>query len=137
VAVNIIISEYDVIRKRTEVNIDMKMIAIYSAKNTITNKTDLYSVLNPLTSSLSPSAKSNGDRLASAKTDTENKRNIIASHILTLTCFFWDTSYIRNIIDDKRIIVILTSYLIVCATARTAPNNEYFLFLLHPAPRVP
>ena len=95
-AVNIIISEYDVIRKRTEVNIDMKMIAIYSAKNTITNKTDLYSVLNPLTSSLSPSAKSNGDRLASAKTDTENKRNIIASHILTLTCFFWDTSEIKS-----------------------------------------
>ena len=30
-----------------------------------------------------------------------------------------------------------TSYEIVCATARMAPNNLYLLFLLHPAPRVP
>ena len=102
-------SEYDVIRKSIVVNIDMKMIAIYSAKKTITNNTDLYSVLNPLTSSLSPSAKSNGDRLVSAKIETENKRNIIVSHILTLICFFCETSYIRNIIDDRRIMVMLTS----------------------------
>jgi hypothetical protein len=51
---------------------DIKIIDIYSAKNTITNKTDLYSVLNPDTNSLSPSAKSNGDRFASASTLTAN-----------------------------------------------------------------
>ena len=87
----------------------MKIMAIYSAKKIITKITDLYSVLNPLTSSLSPSAKSKGDRLASARTDTEKSRNIMASHKATLTCFFWDTSYIKNIIEDKRMMVSLTS----------------------------
>lgn len=29
-----------------------------------------------------------------------------------------------------------TSYEIDCATARTAPNIEYLLLLLHPAPRI-
>jgi hypothetical protein len=100
-------------RKSIDVSIDIKIIAIYSAKKTITKITDLYSVLNPLTSSLSPSAKSKGDRFASAKTDTENNKNIIANQLPTLSCFFCDTSYIINIIDDSRIIVILTSYLIV------------------------
>ena len=63
-------------------------------------------MLNPLTSSLSPSAKSKGDRFASASTDTENNKNIIANHLPTLSCFFCDTSYIINIIDDSKIIVI-------------------------------
>lgn len=49
------------------VTIDIKIIAIYSAKNTTTNGIEEYSVLNPETNSLSPSAKSNGDRLVSAK----------------------------------------------------------------------
>ena len=75
-------------RKSIDVSIDMKIIAIYSAKKTITKITDLYSVLNPLTSSLSPSAKSKGDRFDSAKTDTENNKNIIANHLPTLSCFF-------------------------------------------------
>ena len=100
-------------RNSIEVSIDIKIIAIYSARKTITKITELYSVLNPLTNSLSPSAKSKGERLASAKTDTKNNKNIIANHVPTLNCFFCDTSYIINIIDDKRIIVILTSYLIV------------------------
>jgi len=51
----------------TLVTIDIKMMAIYSAKNTTTNGIEEYSVLNPETNSLSPSAKSNGDRLVSAK----------------------------------------------------------------------
>ena len=135
--VNKIVSVKQVFKNNIDVNIDMKIIAIYSAKKIITKRTDLYSVLNPLTNSLSPSAKSKGDRLASAKTETENNKNIIANQTPTPIIFFWDTSYIKNIIDDSKIIDILTSYLIVWATARTAPKSEYFLLLLHPAPRVP
>ena len=107
--VNIIISVKLVIKNNIEVNIDMKIIAIYSAKKIITKITELYSVLNPLTNSLSPSAKSNGDRLDSANTETEKSNNIIVNHIPTLTIFFWETSYIKNIIDDNKIIDILTS----------------------------
>jgi len=43
-----------------------KRIIIYSVMKIIVNKPLLYSVLNPETSSLSPSVKSNGVRLSSA-----------------------------------------------------------------------
>ena len=48
------------------------MIAIYSAKNTTTNGTEEYSVLKPETNSLSPSAKSKGERFVSAKAIIKN-----------------------------------------------------------------
>ena len=51
----------------------MKRIDMYSARKIITKGTDLYSVLNPLTSSDSPSEKSKGERFVSAKVET-NKR---------------------------------------------------------------
>lgn len=54
---------------------DIKIIAIYSAKKIITNKLELYSVLNPETNSLSPSAKSKGDRFDSASKVTVSIRN--------------------------------------------------------------
>lgn len=56
--------------KRTLTTADIKMIDMYSARKIMTKGTDLNSVLNPLTSSDSPSEKSNGDRFVSAKEDT-------------------------------------------------------------------
>ena len=85
------------------------MIAMYSAKKTITNSTDLYSVLNPLTSSLSPSAKSKGERLASAKTLTLNIKNVMSVHAMAAICFSCEVSQRINITDPKTMIVILTS----------------------------
>jgi hypothetical protein len=55
-------------------------ILVYSAIKIRANSPLLYSVLNPDTSSDSPSAKSNGDRLVSAKDVVNhiiNKGNII------------------------------------------------------------
>ena len=91
--VNKIVSVKDDDKKRTAASKDIKIIDMYSAKNTITNKTDLYSVLNPLTSSLSPSAKSKGDRLASARTETEKMRKTIENHVKTGMCFDCLRSY--------------------------------------------
>jgi len=54
------------------VTIDIKIIAMYSAKNTNTKGTEEYSVLNPETNSLSPSAKSKGERFVSAKAIIKN-----------------------------------------------------------------
>ena len=51
------------------------MMDIYSAKKIMTKDTDLNSVLNPLTNSDSPSEKSKGDRLVSAREVMKN-RNI-------------------------------------------------------------
>jgi hypothetical protein len=64
----------------------MKIIDIYSARNTITNSTEEYSVLKPLTSSLSPSSKSKGDRFASAKIETEKSKNPDHIKEITGTC---------------------------------------------------
>jgi len=61
-----------VMKKSTLIIIDKKRIEIYSPKKIIRKQTDLYSVLNPLTSSDSPSEKSKGDRLVSAKEETKN-----------------------------------------------------------------
>jgi len=55
---------------------DIIMIFIYSAMKIIANKPLLYSVLNPDTSSDSPSAKSNGVRLVSAKEVVNQIRKI-------------------------------------------------------------
>jgi len=88
---------------------DMKIIAIYSAKNTITKRTELYSVLNPETSSLSPSAKSKGLRFASASTLTANMRVIAVSHPQALSCFSWVISKKKNSTAPRMIRVILTS----------------------------
>jgi len=71
---------------------DIKRIAIYSAKNTLMNKTELYSVLNPETNSLSPSAKSKGLRFASAKTLTAKSNVMAVSHPHAPICFSCDMS---------------------------------------------
>ena len=62
--------------KRMMEIIDMMMIFMYSAIKIIANIPLLYSVLNPETSSDSPSAKSNGVRLVSAREVVSQIRKI-------------------------------------------------------------
>lgn len=57
------------------VNNLIKIILEYSDKKIKANPPLLYSTLNPLTSSLSPSAKSKGDRLVSAKQEEIQQKN--------------------------------------------------------------
>ena len=52
-------------KKTTEEKKEKNPIEPYSLRKTIANNPAPYSVLNPLTSSLSPSAKSNGARIVS------------------------------------------------------------------------
>jgi hypothetical protein len=69
-------------KKKTAVIIHINTKLVYSAKKKNTNTTDECSVINPLTSSDSASAKSNGALLVSAMelikniTNTGNKGNI-------------------------------------------------------------
>jgi hypothetical protein len=98
----------------------------------------LYSTLKPDTSSDSPSAKSKGVRLVSAKLVINqminNGINIIAIHDNE---FILVKSIVVSIIRAlRRIRDILTSYEMVCATPRKAPNNAYFELDLHPAKKV-
>jgi len=113
---------------------------VYSAIKINANSPLLYSVLKPDTSSDSPSAKSKGDRLVSAR-DVVN-HIINSGSIIRATHDFWYTEIIFQSIEwiisrvDKRISAILTSYEIVCATPRSLPNNEYFEFEHQPAVKI-
>jgi len=115
-------------------------ILVYSAMKIIANSPLLYSVLKPDTSSDSPSAKSNGVRLVSAK--------VVINHIIingkniNITHEYW---YIEIIVISNldrisnaeiRISAIVTSYEIVCATPRSLPSNAYLEFEHHPAMNV-
>jgi len=73
--------------KRILTTADIKMIDMYSAKKIITKGTELNSVLKPLTSSDSPSEKSNGDRFVSASEEIRSitivaKRNVLSADSL-------------------------------------------------------
>lgn len=104
------------------------------------NRPLLYSVLNPDTSSDSPSAKSNGVRLVSA--------NVVVNHIIingNIIILAHDFCFIEIIVQsilckisstEIRISAILTSYEMVCATPRNLPNNAYLEFEHHPAVNV-
>lgn len=58
------------LRKNTIENVENRIILAYSLKKINTNPIDAYSMLNPDTSSDSPSAKSKGVRFVSASSNT-------------------------------------------------------------------
>lgn len=97
-------------------------------------------MLNPDTSSDSPSAKSKGVRFVSAKTvvnhikDKGNRINIGHDHWLKKIWVKLNEDKInRNL---NKIKAILTSYEIVCAILRSDPRRAYLEFEDHPAPSV-
>ncbi len=113
---------------------------MYSAIKIRANKPLLYSVLNPDTSSDSPSAKSNGVRLVSANVVVNhiiNRGNdIIPIHDFCLVEMVVQSIWCSISRVEIKISAILTSYEIVCATPRSLPNSAYFEFEHHPAVNV-
>lgn len=115
---------------------DISRILPYSAINRNANSPPPYSILNPETSSDSPSAKSKGARFVSAR-DLIN--HIVAiGQIIKTNHIVWqeliserlNVSLIIRMVN--KIKAILTSYEIVCAIARVAPRREYFELDAHP-----
>lgn len=99
-----------------------------------------YSVLNPETNSDSPSEKSKGDRLHSAKHEITQQKNTIKlikkkettqSLKKKTTKFKEYNTYTTN----KKHIIITTSYDTHWAEERYLPNKLYLVFLLHPLKR--
>ena len=134
--------EFDIgrVKKNTVDNNLIIIIFVYSAIKINAKAPLLNSVLNPETSSDSPSAKSNGVRFVSAKVvvnHTKNKGRHIRINIILwsdiMECRFRDENAINT---DIKISAILTSYEIVCAILRRAPKSEYLEFDAHPAPSV-
>ena len=115
----------------------IKLSILIPAMNNKENSPLPYSMLNPDTSSDSPSARSNGARFVSAKA--------VVNHILKIgkinnknqkfpCTFLIDRKSNSHLSKITAIIhsAILTSYEIVCATARIAPSKAYFELEAHP-----
>lgn len=120
--------------------IPIAIIFMYSAMKIRAKVPDLYSVLNPETSSDSPSARSKGVRLVSAKDVMIQVMNRGQSIIKNVIEFIF--AKLLNLREDSMIIgvnitrAILTSYEMVCAILRSAPNREYLLLDAHPENKV-
>jgi hypothetical protein len=102
-----------VCNKIVDVTILMNKIFMYSAIKISANALLLYSVLNPDTSSDSPSAKSNGVRLVSANEEINhiilNGKNIIAMHVFWSIIIFVSSIELMQMIVVSIISDILTS----------------------------
>lgn len=109
----------------------------YSARKNSANGPPAYSTLNPETSSDSPSVRSNGARFVSASVETyhiiisgQDVRRIHAPSCVERKVFS-EKPPVKITIDNK-IIPRVTSYEMVCATARRAPIRAYFEFDAQP-----
>jgi len=104
----------------------------YSPRKRKAKDFPLYSVLYPLTNSLSLSLKSNGVRCNSANIlismigkIIQANQSLCSKKLLKLK--------VEYVIDNNRIQNMkVASYLIVLAALRSIPIKEYLLFLLHP-----
>lgn len=127
--------------KRITVNAFIIIILVYSAMKNKAKGPAAYSTLNPDTSSDSPSVKSNGARLVSA--NVEINHIIARGHVgrrSHVNC--WVIISVGRVKDpfirrtERRIIASVTSYEIVCATARRAPIKAYLELEAQPDHRI-
>ncbi len=113
------------------------MMLAYSARKNKANGPAAYSTLNPETSSDSPSVRSKGARLVSARVEINH---IMASgHDENRSqVYSWVTIRFESENEpliskmESRMIASVTSYEMVCATARNAPINAYLELEAHP-----
>ncbi len=118
----------------------IKRIIIYSAIKIRANSPAPYSILNPDTSSDSPSAKSKGVRFVSARIEINHMiirgraRRDLGVRVVKI--MFVRSRESRSRMGLSIIRAILTSYEIVWATLRMAPRRAYLEFENHPAARV-
>lgn len=125
---------------QTEVKRHIIRMLMYSAINNIAKGPLPYSILKPLTSSDSPSAKSKGVRFVSARIEinqTINSGDIGKhSHMIEEDIVVKRFSVKRIHKGERKISAMLTSYEIVWATARRAPIRAYLELEDHPATNV-
>lgn len=113
----------------------------YSARKNSAKGPPAYSTLKPETSSDSPSVRSNGARFVSASVEiyhiaAKGHAGMINHRLSCVTPNDCSVKLPVKIISASRINPKLTSYEMVCATARNAPINAYFELDAHPDPRI-
>lgn len=128
-------------RNRIVESVFIKRILAYSARKNRAKGPPAYSTLNPETSSDSPSVKSKGARFVSASVEiyhiaARGHVGMISQMLSWVTLNVCRVKLPVKIINDKRISPRLTSYEIICATARRDPIRAYFELEAHPEPRI-
>lgn len=112
-------------------SIFIMMMLAYSARKKRAKGPAAYSTLKPETSSDSPSVRSKGARLVSAR--VEINHIMVSGHRgkSSQSCS-WVVASADRVKEplisktDRRMMASVTSYEIVCATARRAPISAYF-----------
>lgn len=132
---------WDAPKKRVAESVFIRRMLAYSARKKRAKGPPAYSTLKPETSSDSPSVRSKGARLVSARVEIYHiaARGQAGKMSHTLS---WATLKVCNVKPPVKIMVLkrisprLTSYEIVWATARSAPIRAYFELEAHPDPRI-
>lgn len=132
---------WDAPRKSAAVRAFMRRMFEYSARKNRAKGPPAYSTLNPETSSDSPSVRSKGARFVSASVEIYHiaarghagKRSQMGSWAILKVCRVKPP---ERIIMLRRISPRLTSYEIVCATARNAPISAYLELEAQPEPKI-
>ena len=128
-------------KKRVVVKIFIMIMFAYSAMKNRANGPAAYSMLKPDTSSDSPSVRSNGARFVSASVEMNYviARGHAGKISHTCSCVIINVERVKDPFIskiDNRIIASVTSYEIVCATARKAPMRAYFELEAQPDQRI-
>lgn len=118
----------------------IKMLA-YSARKNSAKGPPAYSTLKPETSSDSPSVRSKGARLVSARVETNHIRNRGQRGKINQVSSCEETKEERvkppaRKTEQRTIKARVTSYEIVWATARRAPIRAYLEFEAQPEPKI-
>lgn len=128
-------------RKITAEIVFIIRILAYSARKNRANGPPAYSTLNPETNSDSPSVRSNGARFVSARVEiyhimAKGHAGISSHRGSWVMLKFWREKFPDSKIEQRRIRARVTSYEIVCATARKAPIRAYLEFEAQPDPKI-
>lgn len=132
---------WDAPRKSIAESVFIRRMLAYSARKNSAKGPPAYSTLKPETSSDSPSVRSKGARLVSAKVEMYH----IAARGqagMTSQMASWAVLNVCRVKPPVKMIVLrrmspkLTSYEMVWATARSAPMRAYFELDAHPEPRI-
>jgi hypothetical protein len=129
-------------KKKIESKALIKIIFKYSAKKNKAKVNDEYSTLYPETNSASASGKSKGGLLVSAKAEIKNIikagnkgiKNQTWPWLATISRKF---KLLEQNKTPNKIRLNETSYEIIWAAERKAPNKAYFELLDHPAQIIP
>lgn len=128
-------------KNKMVVRIFIIMIFAYSARKNRANGPAAYSTLKPETNSDSPSVRSNGARLVSARVEINHimARGHAGKTSHRCSCVVINVDKVKEPFisnTDSRMMASVTSYEIVWATARRAPIKAYFEFEAHPDHRI-